>query len=84
VINRLQYKLRHAQFGVCLLNLLKKNTMTKLAQQFRTLPVLQGALSLVSGYWSNATKSVMGASITFIGNDRPEHTQGFLEGAGYC
>jgi hypothetical protein len=60
--------------------------MTKLSIhcQFRTLPQAQGATSLVSGYWSNESKSAMGASITFIGNDRPEHTSGFLEGAGYC
>jgi hypothetical protein len=46
--------------------------------QFRTLPQAQGTISLVSGYWSNASKSAMGASIAFIGNDRPEHGTGFL------
>jgi hypothetical protein len=59
--------------------------MTKLSIhcQFRTLPTAQGTTSLVSSYWSNVTKSAMGASIAFISNDRPEHTQGFLEGADY-
>jgi hypothetical protein len=56
---------------------------TALHCQFSTLPRAQGTTSLVSGYWLQATKSGMGASIAFISNDRPEHTKGFLEGADY-